>query len=93
VPVDEPEIIDVEEEVFTASADVELISEPVADPPIVDAETIGDATSNTEAPEAVKPARRRKAVATPRASRAKTARVAKPRGRKSARTKADADGE
>jgi hypothetical protein len=86
MPVDEPEILDVEEDTFSARA--EVVFEPVADPPIVDAEpVVVDAQPVVEEAEAEtpKPTRRPRA-ASPRAPRsAKTARPAKPRARKSAR--------
>ena len=81
MPVDEPEIVDIDEEVLSVSADAEIISEPVADSPIVDAEPVAGPAEESE-PEA-KP-RKRKA-ATSRAGKAKTPRTAKPRARKSTR--------
>jgi uncharacterized protein (TIGR00288 family) len=83
VPVDEPEILDVEEEVYTPSAaDAEVVAEPVADPPIVDAEPLVSEEPPAEEPvEEAKPVRKRKAA--PRARAAKAPRAAKPRGRKS----------
>ena len=79
MPVDGPEILDVEEESY-APADAEVVSEPVADPPIVDAEPI---LAEDSAPvEDAKPSRRRKTpVRAPKA--AKPPRTAKPRARKS----------
>jgi hypothetical protein len=89
MPVDEPEILDVEEETFAAPAEAEIVPEPVADSPIVDAEpVIGDAAMEEPVAEA-KPARKRKGAA-PRASKTKTARAAKPRTRKSTRPTSEA---
>src|SRR5688572_846964 len=82
MPVDEPEMLDVEEVNFNVvSADI--MSEPVENPPIVDVEPelVDEQPAAAEAP---KNARKRKAPA--RAARsAKTARPAKPRTRKPAR--------
>jgi uncharacterized protein (TIGR00288 family) len=86
MPVDEPDLTDVEE--GSVDAVGEIIPEPVADPPILDAEPVlvdeqpaGDVAGEV----APKGARRRKS--SPRVPRAaKTARTAKPRARKSART-------
>ena len=89
MPVDEPETVDVEETAFEASVEGEIVPEPVADPPIVDAEPVAADAGTSEEPVAAAPkgARKRKSAA-PRA--AKTARPAKPRARKSARVKQDA---
>jgi uncharacterized protein (TIGR00288 family) len=83
VPVDEPEILDVEEEVYARSAaDAEVVAEPVSDPPIVDAEPVVSEEPAADEPVAqAKPARKRKAA--PRARAAKAPRAARPRGRKS----------
>ena len=83
MPVDEPEILDVEGEAYAPLAEADVVSEPVGDPPIVDAEPILAEESAAEEPLAeVKPARRRKTSA--RAPKPpKTARAAKPRVRKS----------
>lgn len=82
MPVDEPEIVDIEEEVLNVSADAEIVSEAVADSPIVDAEPVtSDSQAEESEPEA-KPVRKRKASAT-RAGKVKTPRAAKPRARKS----------
>jgi uncharacterized protein (TIGR00288 family) len=84
VPVDEPEILDVEEEAFSAPS--EIVAELVGDPPIVDAEPV-------PADEAVvdTPRTGRKRKTTPRAAKtARTPRVSKPRARKSSRVKAEA---
>jgi uncharacterized protein (TIGR00288 family) len=83
MPVDEPEILDVEEEVYAQPAEAEVVPEPVADPPIVDAEPILAAESASEDPtDEPKPARRRKTPV--RAVKAaKTSRAARPRARKS----------
>jgi hypothetical protein len=87
MPVDEPEIIDVEEEAFAAPVESEFVSEPVADPPIVDAEPVVDEATVAEEPvESARIPRKRKAAA-PRAAKPKTARVAKPRSRKPAAAK------
>jgi hypothetical protein len=79
---DEPEMLDAEEAVQSA-AEAEIVSEPVADPPIVDAETIGaDEAVAEEPPPAVseaRPARKRKTAA----KVAKTSRQTRPRARKS----------
>ena len=84
MPVDEPEILDVEEENFNV-APAEIMSEPVEDAPILDAEPVLVDEQPAEgggAAEAPKNARKRKASA--RAPRAvKTPRTAKPRARKS----------
>jgi uncharacterized protein (TIGR00288 family) len=81
-PVDEPEIIDVEEEVYTpAAADAEVVAEPVSDPPIVDAEPVASEPAADEPVEEAKPARKRKAA--PRVRASKAPRAAKPRARKS----------
>jgi uncharacterized protein (TIGR00288 family) len=86
MPVDEPEMLDVEEVNFNV-ASAEIMSEPVENPPIVDVEPelVEEQPSAGEvAAEAPKSARKRKAPA--RAPRsAKTARPAKPRTRKPAR--------
>jgi uncharacterized protein (TIGR00288 family) len=84
MPVDEPEILDVEEDAYVQPAEAEIVSEPVADPPIVDAEPILAGEPAPEEPvEEPKTARRRKTAArAPKA--AKTARTAKPRARKPA---------
>jgi uncharacterized protein (TIGR00288 family) len=82
MPADEREILDGDEDAYGQPADAEIVSEPVADPPIVDAEPILAGEPAPEEPvEEPKPARRRKAVArVPKA--AKPARAAKPRARK-----------
>jgi uncharacterized protein (TIGR00288 family) len=86
MPVDEPEILDVDEENFNR-APAELVSEPVADSPIVDAEPVlvDDQPAEGEtAAGAPKAGRKRKTPArAPRA--AKAARPARPRTRKPAR--------
>jgi hypothetical protein len=81
--VDEPEILDVEEEAYARPAEAEVVSEPVADPPIVDAEPIlGDESAAEEPVAEPTSARKRKTPArVPKA--AKTGRAAKPRARKS----------
>jgi hypothetical protein len=91
MPVDEPEILDgdvsadAEPNFNTASG--EIVSEPVADQPIVDVEPV---VIDEPAMPAAKGARKRKAAA-PRVPRAaKTTRVAKPRARKSTRQTPDA---
>jgi uncharacterized protein (TIGR00288 family) len=90
MPVDEPEIIDVEEEALAAPVDSEFVSEPVADPPIVDAEPlVADEAVAEEPVETARIPRKRKAVA-PRTARAKSVRSAKPRAKKSTRTTPDA---
>jgi hypothetical protein len=87
MPVDEPEMIDVEQEALSAPVDSEFVSEPVAEPPIVDAEPVlidDDNIGNVAGPDDPKPriSRKRKS-ASPRAPRAaKVASAAKPRGRK-----------
>ena len=83
MPVDEPEILDVEEDTYAQPADAEVVSEPVADPPIVDAEPILADNAAPEAPvEEARPSRRRKPSArAPKA--AKPTRAAKPRAKKS----------
>jgi hypothetical protein len=86
MPVDESEIIDVEQEAFAAPVDSEFVSEPVADSPIVDAEPMVDEDVAEEPVEVARIPRRRKAAA-PRAAKPKTARVAKPRARKPAAAK------
>jgi uncharacterized protein (TIGR00288 family) len=82
MPADEREMLDGDEDAYGQPADAEIVSEPVADPPIVDAEPILAGEPTPEEPvEEPKPARRRKAVArVPKA--AKPARAAKPRARK-----------
>ncbi len=97
MPVDEPdqEILDVEEEVFSAPTEVEIVSETIADEPIVDAEAVvTDDSFNEEIAEeiveepvarAVAGARKRKSAG-PRPAKAKTARTAKPRARKAAKS-------
>ena len=79
---DEPEMLDAEEAVHSA-AEAEIVSEPVADPPIVDAEAIvADEPVAEEPPRAVsesRPARKRKTAA----KVAKTPRQTRPRTRKS----------
>jgi hypothetical protein len=85
MPVDEPEILDVEEEAYAPASEAEIVSEPVADPPIVDAEPVLATESGEEQVEEARPARRRKASArAPKA--AKTARAARPRARKAAKS-------
>jgi len=83
MPVDEPEILDVEEDVYTSAADAEIVSEPVADPPIVDGEAVlaGESPAAVEPIEEAKPARKRK-MSTRAPKAVKTARAAKPRVRK-----------
>jgi uncharacterized protein (TIGR00288 family) len=95
MPVDEPEIIDVEGEAFAQPVDAEFVSEPVADPPMVDAEPVvidDDNIGNVAGPPEPKQriTRKRKSVS-PRAPRAaKVASAVKPRARKSTRTTPDA---
>jgi hypothetical protein len=97
MPVDEPEILDVEEEVYDApvEAEVTVFSEPVEDAPIVDVEAVvADDEEQVieepvdEAPEpvatAAKGARKRKSAG-PRAAKPRTSRTAKPRARKAAK--------
>ena len=95
MPVDEPEeILDVEEGMFSGPAEAEIVSEPIADPPIVDAEAVvADEALNEEvidevteevAAAAPKGARKRKAAG-PRVAKAKTARPARQRARKAAK--------
>ena len=82
MPVDEPEIIDIEQEAFAAPAHAEFVPEPVSDPPIVDAEAISVVEEVAEEPvEEARVIRRRKTAA-PRAVKTKTARATKPRARK-----------
>ena len=83
MPVDEPEILDVEEEGYASAADAEIVSEPVADPPIVDGEAViaGESPAAVEPIEGAKPARKRK-MSTRAPKAVKTARAAKPRVRK-----------
>ena len=83
VPVEEPEILDVEDEVYPPVSEAEVVSEPVADPPIVDGEAVLAPESPVAEPvEEEKPARRRKtSTRAPKAG--KTARAAKPRAKKS----------
>jgi uncharacterized protein (TIGR00288 family) len=83
MPMDEPEIINIEEEVVTAPAEGEFVPEPVSDPPIVDAEPVAAAqeVAQEEPVEEARVIRRRKAAA-PRAAKTKTARASKPRARK-----------
>ena len=83
MPVDEPEILDVEEEGYTPAVDAGIVSEAVADPPIVDGEAVLAADVPVAEPvEGEKPARtRRTSTRAPKA--AKTARATKPRARKS----------
>jgi hypothetical protein len=90
MPVDEPDIIDVEEEAFTAPVDSEFVPEPVADSPIVDAEPVvaEEEAIAADPVEAAKPTRKRKAAAA-RGARPKSERPAKPRARKSTRTTPD----
>ena len=84
MPVDEPEMLDVEEENFN-TAPAEIMSEPVEDAPILDAEPVfvdEQPAAGEAAAEAPRNTRKRKAPArAPRA--AKTARTTKPRARKS----------
>jgi uncharacterized protein (TIGR00288 family) len=83
MPVDEPGILDVEEEAYPSVPEAEIVSEPVADPPIVDGEAVLAGDSPDEQPvEEEKPGRRRK-TSTRAPKAAKTARAAKPRARKS----------
>jgi uncharacterized protein (TIGR00288 family) len=85
MPVDEPGIIDVEEEAFAAPVDSEFVPEPVAEQPIVDAEPVGadEPVAVAEQPvEIAKPARKRKAAA-PRNAGSKRPRSTKPRTKKS----------
>jgi hypothetical protein len=82
LPVDEPEIIDIEEQAFATPVDPEFVAEPVADSPIVDVEpVVVEGVVAEQAAETAKPTRKRKAAA-PRAARPKTARPAKPRARR-----------
>jgi hypothetical protein len=97
MPVDEPdqEILDVEEEVFSAPAEVEIVSETIADAPIVDAEAVVAADSFIEevaeeiveepAARSVTGTRKRKSAG-PRPAKTKSARTAKPRARKAAKS-------
>ena len=83
MPVDEPGILDVEEEAYPSIPETEIVSEPVADPPIVDGEAVLAGDSPEEEPvEGEKPGRRRK-TSTRAPKAAKTVRTAKPRARKS----------
>jgi hypothetical protein len=83
MPVDEPGILDVEEEAYPSIPETEIVSEPVADPPIVDGEAVLAGDSPDEEPvEGEKPGRRRK-TSTRAPKAAKTVRTAKPRARKS----------
>ena len=87
MPVEEPEILDVEEEVFASPVESEFVPEAVADPPIVDAEpVVAEEVVAEQAVETPKPARKRKASG---AAKAKTARPARPRARKSTRATPD----
>ena len=83
VPVEEPEMLDVEDEVYAPVPEAEIVSEPVGDAPIVDAEAVLAAdVPVAESVEGEKPARtRRTSTRAPKA--AKTARPPKPRARKS----------
>jgi uncharacterized protein (TIGR00288 family) len=83
MPVEEPEILEVDQEDYAPTAEAEIVSEPVADPPIVDAEPVltGEPAAGEPVEEAPPP-RRRKTSRAPKAAR--TARVAKPRPRKAA---------
>jgi len=93
VPVDEPEMIDIDEEAAGVSAEAEIISEPVADPPIVDINPLaaddtgadfgetGEPVEQASPMETSRPARKRKAAAG-RIAKPRTARVTKPRARK-----------
>src|SRR5687767_6751116 len=83
VPVEEPEILDVEDEVYAPVPEAEIISEPVADPPILDGEAVLAADVPVAEPvEGEKPARRRR-TSTRAPKAAKTARAPRPRARKS----------
>jgi uncharacterized protein (TIGR00288 family) len=83
VPAEEPEILDVEDEVYAPVPEAEIVSEPVADPPIVDGEAVLAGDSPVAEPvEGEKPARRRK-TSTRAPKAAKPARASKPRARKS----------
>ena len=81
VPVEEPEILDVED-VYAPVPEAEIVSEPVADSPIVDGEAVLADSPVAESLEGEKPARRRK-TSTRAPKAAKTARASKPRARKS----------
>ncbi len=84
LPVDEPEVLDVEEESEENfnRAPVEVVPEPVADPPIVDVEAVVDEGVVDAEPvaAAARPSRKRKTAA----KAPKSPRAAKPRARKSA---------
>jgi hypothetical protein len=89
MPVDEPETIDVIEEVVSTPSEAEIVAEAVTEPPIVDAEPVVAAEAVAEEPvETAKTTRKRKSAA-PRAVKAKSERQAKPRARKSTRTTPD----
>ncbi|MGH9238126.1 MAG: NYN domain-containing protein [Vicinamibacterales bacterium] len=84
VPVEEPEILDSDDEAYAPVPEAEIVSEPVADAPIVDAEAVLAADVPVAEPvEGQKPARRRR-TSTRAPKAAKTARAPKPRARKSA---------
>ena len=97
VPVEEPEIIDVDEQPSYVDAPppledsgetTDVMAEPVADAPIVDAEAVVD--EETDQGAGVRKATRKR-KSPPRATKAtKTARATKPRARKSSRTKTEA---
>ena len=83
VPVEEPEILDSDDEAYAPVPEAEIVSEPVADAPIVDAEAVLAADVPVAEPvEGQKPARRRR-TSTRAPKAAKTARAPKPRARKS----------
>jgi uncharacterized protein (TIGR00288 family) len=85
---------DVDMSVDTVEMNVPLVAEPVSDPPIVDAEAVvapmEDAVTTEEEQRPQRGGRKRKTVTT-RAGRApKAAKMARPRARKTARPKSDA---
>jgi hypothetical protein len=85
---------DEESDADTVDVNVPLVAEPVADPPIVDAEAVvapmEDAVTTQEEQPAQRGGRKRK-TATTRGGRApKAAKTARPRARKAARPKSDA---
>jgi uncharacterized protein (TIGR00288 family) len=103
-PVEEPVFEDEQLEIETESEPVqsagEIVAEPVADEPIVDAEPVAEPTGDEpivsevaaeelpEEPVAKRGARKRKAASSPRAGRAtKAAKTVRPRSRKTARPK------
>ena len=101
MPVDEPdqEIIDVEEEEFSAPVEIGIVSESIADAAIIDAEAVVADETATQAfveeiveepvddpvATALKGTRKRKSAG-PRTAKAKTSRTAKPRARKAAKS-------